>query len=303
MDKYEILKPNTGTTFQIPIFLESSVDEMGVMVTFDGDISQTDEFCNFTYTQTGFTVQVYNTVFIEKFKKYSESIFTINWGDGTTSNLPSHNGNILNSVTKTYLNNGEYKISIVLDSPWTKQKLEKIISIPKNIDVQNPLGIFSGFTIPYTNISGQSLEYINDFDYTNNTGNTTFTYVSIGKSRIFEKKLYGVDEYQGVTSGITNDGIVFYDYTIDDLKYRDFSDGYTMITGTTIGFSKEEVFNKMLTRNEHFLGFIDEPVIYSDIFIERGKQGVLENNLRLGEIDNVGELETYGSGYFTINKQ
>jgi hypothetical protein len=59
----------------------------------------------------------------------------------------------------------------------------------------------------------------------------------------------------------------------------------------------------VLTRNEHFIGFIDEPTIFSDIFVERGKQGVLEKTLRLSEIDNVGELNIYGNGYFNIKKQ
>jgi len=65
----------------------------------------------------------------------------------------------------------------------------------------------------------------------------------------------------------------------------------------------ETVVDAMLTRNEHFLGFIDDPVIYSDIFVERGKQGVCEHNLRLGEVDNIGELEVYGNGFFTVRKQ
>ena len=49
--------------------------------------------------------------------------------------------------------------------------------------------------------------------------------------------------------------------------------------------------------------FIDEPTIFSDIFVERGKQGVLEKTLRLSEIDNIGELNIYGNGYFNIKKQ
>ena len=96
---------------------------------------------------------------------------------------------------------------------------------------------------------------------------------------------------------------MFSGYTIDGLLYTDFSDGYTMITGTTSGYTKEEVYNAVLTRNEHFLGFIDEPTIYSSIFVERGKLGVLENSFRLGEIANVNVLDYYGNGYFTVVKQ
>lgn len=36
-------------TYQIPVFLEASVDEMGIMVGFDGEIEQVEQFCNFTY--------------------------------------------------------------------------------------------------------------------------------------------------------------------------------------------------------------------------------------------------------------
>ena len=51
------------------------------------------------------------------------------------------------------------------------------------------------------------------------------------------------------------------------------------------------------------MGFVEQPTVYSDIFVERGKQGVMEVNLRLGEIDNMGELDIYGGGYFKIKKQ
>lgn len=300
--KYQILKTTTGLTYNIPLFLESSVDEMGVMVEFDGNITQVDEFCNFSYTQTGSTIQVYGTVFIEKFRTLTEVTFTINWGDGNSDNLPIHTGSTLSSLTHTYLNNVEYVIKITLDSPWTKQELKKIVTIPQDISVSNTLGTFSGFTIPYTNITGATQDYLNNLDYTNNSGYTTFTYVAIGKSRIIEKKLYGSNVYTGVTTGVT-EGLIYSAYTIDNLSYRDYSDGLTTITGTTSGYTKEEVFNKIITRNEHFIGFIDEPTIYSDVFVERGKLGVMENNLRLGEIDSIGELEIYGNGFFNVKKQ
>ena len=48
---------------------------------------------------------------------------------------------------------------------------------------------------------------------------------------------------------------------------------------------------------------MDTPQISSDIFVERGKQGVMERNLRLGEIDSTGEIDIYGSGFFKIRKQ
>lgn len=144
------------------------------------------------------------------------------------------------------------------------------------------------------------------------TGNTNFTYFGVGGSRLYEKKKYGSNVYDITGTGTTdNVNWTGYSFTYTGssytgstiLYYRDYEDGYTMITGNTTGFTKEEIFDAMLTRNEHFLGFVEEPRIYSDVFVDRGKQGVMERNLRLGEIDNIGELSIYGNGFFKIKKQ
>jgi hypothetical protein len=305
--EHKILKSNDYTgSYQIPVFLDSSVDEMGVMVSFDGDMEQIEQLCNFTYKQSGSTITIYNSVNPDKLRKITEQTFTINWGDGTTSGLTVNSGivgNNLPSVVKTYTGSTQYTITISSSTPWSTEVLKKTITVPQNITVTNPLGTFTGMTIPaYTNITGQTQDYLNDLEYTNNTGYTTFTYMAIGGSRIGELRQYGTTVFTGLTSGSFS-GSLFTGYTIDNLSYRDFEDGYTMITGNTTGYTKEEVFNKVITRNEHFLGFIDDPQVYSDIFVERGKQGVMENNLRLGEIDNMDELEIYGNGYFKVRKQ
>lgn len=317
-NKYEILK-QTGTTYNLPVFLESTVDEMGVMVGFDGDIEQVEQLVNFSYTQTDSTIQVYSTVNPDKLRKILEQTYTINWGDGNTSGLTVNSGIVgenFPSISHTYTTSSGYTISVTLQSPWETRKISKKITTPKNTTVTNSLGSFTGTTVPsYINLTGQTQDYLNDLDITNNTGYTTtgFTYLAVGGSRLDELKKYGSNDYtQTLTSGSSTEGVDWTGYTFTytgnttgttTLQYRDYEDGYTMITGSTTGFTKEEVFNKMITRNEHFLGFVDEPTIYSDLFIERGKQGVMEFNLRLGEIDNVGELDIYGNGYFNVRKQ
>lgn len=304
----------TQNDYEILLPLESSVDEMGVMVGFDGNIEQVDQIVNFSYTQNNNILTIYGTTNPEKLRTIVEQTFTIDWGDNTTSsNFPINSGILgtglpSTSHTYTYVGSTGYTVTISLDAPWIKQKVSKYITFPKfDGTIQNPLGTFSGFTIPYTTGTTGSQNYINNLDYTNNTGNTSFTYVSFGKSRLNELKKYGGTGYtQVLTSGSVtgSTGVVKYTgYTLDTLSYRDYSDGYTMITGHTSGFTKEEVVNYVITRNEHFIGFVDDPIIYSDIFVERGKQGVMEKNFRLGEIDNIGELDIYGNGYFKIKKQ
>ena len=311
--EYTILKTNeTGSYMNFPVFLESSVDEMGVMVSFDGYMEQIEQLCNFTYSQVGSTVTVYNSVNPDKLRKIIEQTFTINWGDGTTSGLTVNSGivgNNLPSVSKTYTGSTEYTITISSSSPWTNEVLKKVVTVPQNTTVTNQFGTFTGITIPaYSNLTGQTQDYLNNLDYTNNTGNTIFKYAAFGGSKIGELRKYGETSISSslYTTG-TYSGSLYTGYTLSNednkLFYMDFADGYTMITGTTSAFTKEEVINQSITRNEHFIGFIDDPQVYSDIFVERGKQGVMEKNLRLGEIDNMDELEIYGNGYFKIRKQ
>jgi hypothetical protein len=181
------------------------------------------------------------------------------------------------------------------------------------------------FTIPYTNLS-KTQNFDNSLDSgTGGVATTTgYTFVAITKSRLSEMVLYGggYSNTVNLTDFITttdNQTIHGTGYTIDNLKYLDSTDGVVYVLGTvpnyfadipsgyshsnTTQFVTEYVINKMLTRNEHFLGFIEEPTIYSDVFVERGKQGVMENNFRLGEIENTGELTIYGNKYFNIKKQ
>ena len=303
-NKYEILK-QTGTTFNLPLFLESSADEMGVMVGFDGEIQQVEQIVNFTYSGTtgSRTVTLYSTTNPDKLRKIVEQEYTINWGDGSASvPFPVNNGipnSSFPSTGHTYTTNGTYEVSMILAAPWGSQTLKKQITVPfiDPTDVVNEFGTFTGVTMPV------DINYINDLDNTTDpTDNATIKFMGIGKSRIEELRKYGQTTFNNVTTG-TTDGTTWSGYTLDNLYYQDFSDGYTMITGSTSSFTKEEVINRMITRNEHFLGFVDEPTIYSDIFVERGKQGVMEKNLRLGEIDNVGEVGIYGNGYFNVRKQ
>lgn len=314
MDKYKILF-NVDIDHHLPIFLESKIDEMGVMVGFDGGIEQIEQVINFTYTISSNTVTIYSSSNTDKFRSLIEENFTVNWGDGSSSTLPINDSSNPNqpSIGHTYSTTGQYVIRINLDTPWTQEFVEKKIIVPPinpNI-IENEFGEFTTIEIPsYVNMTGQTIEYLNNLDFTNTTGHTTFRYIGIGGSRLSELKKYGENEYTNITTSVDDIGnYTGYSFTYVNnsdtmtLSYKDYVDGVTMITGSTTGFTQESIFNNMITRNEHFLGFIDEPTVYSDVFVERGKQGVMEKNFRLSEIDNIGELEIYGNGYFNIRKQ
>jgi len=520
-NKYEILTGTTGTTsYQLPVFLEASVDEMGIMVGFDGEIEQIEQLCNFTYTTSGKTITVYNSLNTNKIKTIIDSVFTISWGDLTPDTdipMPTVYTPNLPYATHAYVSGGTYDVEITVNSPWKVEKIKRAITLgiplldidgnsytsiiigsqewlaenlktkrysdgsdidypisisgwtgntsgayaypsgdtlnfgygllynwpavnnsrglvyftrngeqeigwriptckdpwnpkpgetydfeilndfmgggflqggklketgtshwnPPNLGATNQygftalgtgrrtntgtydyfkdrcqfwssisgVGLYSNralrkelrasdmqfntdhllketglgvrcvrdvpppadlgtltFTIPYSDpsITGMTQDYAEDYQtLIGNTNDTTISFLALGKSRIDELRYYGSStQYSGLTITAEYTG-----YTIDGLYYMDYSDGYTHITGATSGYTHEELYDGMITRNEHLIGFLDEPQIYSDIFIERGKQGVMERNLRLGEIDSIGELEIYGSGFFKIKKQ
>ena len=254
------------------------------------------------------------------------------------SNFPN-SGHTYPTVTGN--TTGSYTLTLSLDSPWNKEKITKNITISTGVTIDNVLGTCTGFTLPgniyYTGSNYQN--YLNDYEYSN-TGYTAtpskpFRFMAIGQSKIGDFKRYGETTPHGVDSGSLTDGTKYTGYTVNGLYYMDREDGFTQITGsvpnyrfgptsgytyeitgntintipyvTTSGniteFAIEYVINHMLTRNEHFLGFIDDPTVYSDIFVERGRQGVMEVNLRLGEIDNMSELDIYGNGFFKVRKQ
>jgi len=90
-------------------------------------------------------------------------------------------------------------------------------------------------------------------------------------------------------------------YTIDDIDYYDYED-YTLFVVNSSGLTQNDLILSAITKNEGLINVIDQPEVQTDVFIERGKQAVLEYIERIGEIDNVGDLEKYGYGFFKVKK-
>jgi hypothetical protein len=326
-------RTSQDTDFNIPISLNMSVNEMGIMVGFDGDIEQIEQLCNFTYTTSGNILTIYNSLNTNKLKTIINSVYNISWGDGYTDTLamPTVYDVNLPSISHTYGFTTGATVTITVDSPWNVQSISRTFILPfSGYTLPTDFGTLT-FEVPFSNpVTGTTQDYLNDLEYSEGfTGSTSgstrnLKFIAVGKSRIDEMRGYGANGlYTGVSGGtVTIDGVVLITsgYTIDGLQYIDYSDGNTQIegqipahflelppTGFTQGnstnFALEYIYDKKLTRNEHLLGFVDEPQIFSDIFVERGKLGVMERNLRLGEIDNMGELVNYGSGFFNVKKQ
>jgi len=248
------------------------------------------------------TINIYNTVNTNKLRTLIDSVFTVYWGDGNsdTISMPTVYDANLPYKQHTYAADGDYEIEITVVSPWRVENLKRTITIPiEEQEFPSDLGRMC-FEVPYSNPTlYEQQNYLQDYrELTGTTEDANISFLGVGKSRIDEFQLYGSSAYSGLT--ITTE---YTGYTIDGLYYMDYPDGYTHITGTTSPYYQDEVYQGMITRDEHLIGFVDLPQISSDIFVERGKQGVMERNLRLGEIDSTGELDIYGSGFFKVRKQ
>jgi hypothetical protein len=58
-----------------------------------------------------------------------------------------------------------------------------------------------------------------------------------------------------------------------------------------------------MTKNEALMNIVSDPQVQSDVYIERGNNSALERIQRLGEVDNIGDLENYGYGFFNFVNQ
>jgi len=317
----------TGLT--IPIFLTQTAVDFGYYSVFDGFVLQKDTMLNFLFSGNSispYTCYFYNTSELE-FKKYlSFSNYYLDWGDGT--NVQIIGPNIPMPFQHTYPPSpAEYTITFSGMSPWGNNLIKKKVYVPfTGVTIDNPNGT-AYFTPQGGSWSGSALEY--DFIYSGDTtceiyqgGNnpflsgpliiTGYTKSSIEdlsqygpKSGLYGGKFKANQQVTGSTGvvGIVysgNTSLPYTAYTINSMDYYDYEDGKTIFVIS--GVTPIDVVCSAITKQEFLLNVVDEPEIQSDVYIERGKNSALERLMRLGEVDNVGDLTKYGYGFFNVIK-
>ena len=329
-----LLTGNTGGTSLLTglsvnfMFTESTVD-LGYYSPTDGMILQKDVLNNFIATANTlnpYTYVFYNTSDLEFIKFLQLVTYTIDWGDGSQQQPILG----ITPITHTYpSNSNNYIIKLIANSPWGITIVEKPITVPyTNVIITNPQGNFvfypAGGSWSATPIS---YDFIFDFDsstnindyYTFNSTSVPFPITGVTESSINDLAQYGPKvnlaegkfklgiQVTGQTEAIgtyfgpdiTN---TYTAYTINGVIYYDYEDFTIYITDSS-GYIPGELILTAITKNEALLNVIDQPEIFSSVFIEIGKNSPLENVMRLGEVDNNGDLEKYGYKYFIIEKE
>lgn len=125
--------------FQLPLFLESTADEMGDMVDFDKNIGHNKISTNFTYNcdcvDNIMTITIDNTTTYQLVNiiqanntnpdgsPIEDITFTVYWGDDTTSPI-SINGTAVQSFPTT----DEKTVTIVFNSPYLTDQITKVVN-------------------------------------------------------------------------------------------------------------------------------------------------------------------------------
>jgi len=315
----------TGLT--IPIMVSESVHDLGFYSPFDGAVLQKDAVTNFIFSADpidNYTINIYNTS--DQYASFLElSSYSVDWGDGTqiekvTQFSPSYSSHVfpkeLSGAT----------ILLKQKTPWGVNEVKKFIRLPYSgqTEITNPYGEAT-FTSNQGSWSGIPVSY--DYIFTGDSENTISAQITesypqytttpfwvsgFTQSRLNELKFYGSEPYKVNQPVKLNDGEFgtvtgqFYGYTaytIQGVEYYDYPDGTTLFMLSSSGITSEDIISTGITKDEKFLNMAMLPEVYSDIFIERGKNSALERVQRLDEVDNTGDLERYGYGFFNIKTQ
>jgi len=306
----------TGLT--IPIFLTQKFNDIGYYSEFDGNVLQKDIITNFLYsadTNNPYSITLYDTSGDPTVSLLTQTVFYVDWGDGTTPQQITNN-----QLNHTYINHGQYVISFSGTNLWATNVVEKPISIPvTGVTVTNPLGTYI-FTKQGGNWSSITPSY--DYIFTGDSINTCEAQVSSGyttvpfivsgytSSKLNDLKRWGPQSFTpgyvitkkgsmfGMVDQITPD---YTSYTINNISYYDLTNGRTFYVMNSSGITCDDITLAKITKDEYLLDFVSAPEIITDVYLERGKYSPFENLNRLGEVDNIGDLQRYGYGYFKIN--
>lgn len=308
----------TGLT--IPLLFTQKYDDIGYYSEFDGFILQKDVVVNFLYSGTTilpYTIYLYNSS--DSLKKFLElSDYVIDWGDGFTENITLTS----TTISHSYPNQPEtYTIKLKQSNLWGNTEISKTIHLPNTGLTINNLNGTITFTPMSGSWSGMPLSY--DFIFTGDSVNTVngqtsdnflsvpFTVTGYTSSQLKELRKYGQNQYQvGViiqTKDIDYGSIdlitpEFTAYTINDTQYYDYKDGSTLYFVQSSGLTSDMLVAQPITKEEILMGVVNPTEIQSEIFIERGKNSGFEGLQRLGEVDNIGDLVSYGYRFFKINE-
>lgn len=78
--------------------------------------------------------------------------------------------------------------------------------------------------------------------------------------------------------------------------------GISSVQHKAEGWNNTNVSLDAITKEEYLMGIINEPEVFSDVFIDRGATTVMEKHLKLSEVESLEHLQNFGNGFYNIVK-
>jgi hypothetical protein len=333
----QVVSGNTGGTslmtgLTIPILFTQNTNDIGYYSVFDGAILQKDVVTNFLFSAvTGAnssTYYVYNTSDVQYLKFLKDSLFRIDWGDG--SQIQTVTNFAPNYIPHTYPTQPDtYTITMSGFTNFGVTIVQKTIQVPfTGVQIGNPNGTvyfvaqggsWSGIPISYDYIfSGDSNTNLEDHISSNYTtlpilvtGQTTSTlndlsqYTGNASKGGYNFKLNQLVTTTGGVKGIylgqTDDGLGI-KYNINGIDYYDYQNNFSYYVAQSSGLTEDWLVSSGLTKDDTYLNVVDQATIFSNVYIERGKYSAFERVRRLGEVSTIGGLVSYGYKFFNVDK-
>lgn len=302
----------TGLT--IPILLTQDCIDTGYYSEFDGAIQQKETVLNYVFSaENKYEYCIYNTSILSSYSKGSD--YQIYWGDNSKVEPM---GDIKSCHVYPKIN-AKYAITLIQKNNFGTNIISKTITIPFDKDKvsDNPNG-----TVEFIPSGGPWKDTPISYDYifTGDTGMDIDDYIYDGevtitgytKSNLLELELYGKTSYKSgvdvfkdgaIYGKVTNITDSFTAYTIQDIKYVDYPFGVTTFEVKSKGLTKDTAKLVPITKNEALIKSVDDVQIFSNVFVERGKNSGYEKVQRLGEVKTLQDMEKYGYGYFKLTNK
>jgi hypothetical protein len=300
---------STLTGLTIPILLTQDIVDMGYYSEFDGAITQKDVATNFVFSgENDSRICVSNTSIVKT--STLDSTYLIDWGDGQIEQMISPK--LCHTYTKS---DGEFTLTLTQRNNFGSNIVSKTIKKPfKLATISNPFGTTSYIPNagPWKNTN---INY--DYIFTGDTGLKKYSYNDVSsvdvsgytKSRLNDLAIYGKDEFK-VGKLVNKNGFegklteiketIFTAYTISNIDYIDYQNGITIFK---TNIKKEPIYPSPIVKNDLLMKSVSDVQIFSNVFIERGKNSGYERVQRLGEVRTLLDMEKYGYGYFNLTNK
>jgi len=254
----------TATTFYIKILLTQNIDDMGMFTDIDYIVK------NKVSTPADYTLLTNKLTDLGLTFPFMSGAFNPYF---TTVNTPQNLWNVLRYPSNT--ENNYYNFVDIVITATTDSRIEDVRSYSAINPYRTNFDVNAEIYENYEGILVNGVDRITSMD---------------------NPKTYVFDAINDINLGTNNQ--------INGLQFKDYiGNPKSILRYIGEGFNKTNISLSALTKEEYLFGIISPPEVENDVFIDRGITTVMDMHLKLSEIKNIKGLESYGNGYYKLNKQ